>query len=162
MSDTNHSTRKPVIAVIGAASCDEDITELAFETGRLIARSGAVLINGGGKGVMEASAKGAKEAGGTTIGIIPSSDAGWANPYMDIVIVTGLGQARNALIVLSADGVIAVGGAYGTLSEVAFTLKERKPIAGLHSWNKILGEIPSFDNAQEAVDFVLNKIEQNK
>ena len=162
MLETNHSVRKPVIAVIGASSCDEEIAKLAFETGCLIAKSGAVLINGGGKGVMESSARGAKEMGGVTVGIIPGENTNSANPYMDIVIATGMGQARNAVIVGSADGLLAVGGSYGTLSEVAFALKEGKPIAGLVSWNRTLTEVPSFDNPQEAVDFILEKIKQNK
>ena len=154
--------RKPVIAVIGASSCDETVARLAYLTGQEIAKAGAVLINGGGGGVMEFSAKGAKEAGGETIGIVPTSHMDWSNPYVDYVIATGMGQARNAVIVGSADGLIAVSGSYGTLSEVAFALKDGKPLAGLSSWDRTFSEIPSFDTPREAVDFILQKIKQNK
>ncbi|MBN1521764.1 MAG: TIGR00725 family protein [Candidatus Aureabacteria bacterium] len=161
MSQNKYSNRKPVIAVIGASSCGKELSDLAYETGRVIAEAGCILLNGGGKGVMEASARGAKEAGGLTVGIIPAEDKKWSNPFIDIVIATGMGQARNTVIAGSADGVIAVGGAYGTLSEVAFTLKHGKPIAGISSWERVLPEVTSFDHPQEAVDFILKKIGQN-
>ena len=152
---------KTVIAVIGASSCNEAVAGKAYETGRLIAERGCILLNGGGQGVMLSSARGAKEAGGLTVGIIPSADKTWANPFIDIVIATGMGQARNAQIVQTADGIIAVGGAYGTLSETAFALSAGRPIAGIGSWDRLFSEIPSFELPEHALDFVLEKIEHH-
>jgi uncharacterized protein (TIGR00725 family) len=102
--------------------------------GRLVAERGAVLVSGGLGGAMEAACRGAKQAGGTTVGILPGSDRRDANPFVDIVVPTGLGQARNALVVLAADVLIAVGGGYGTLSEVALALRDGKPVIGLGTW----------------------------
>ena len=148
---------KKVIAVIGASSCDSDVYSLAYDVGKEIALKGCILINGGGRGVMEASAKGAKENGGFVIGIIPGSDKSWANSYCDVVICTGIGQARNAVIVQSADGIVAVSGSYGTLSEAAFSKIFKKPIAGLRSWSDVL-DFPSFEVPKDAVNFVLSQI----
>ena len=122
------------LAVVGSASCGAETAALAEEVGREIARRGAVLICGGRGGVMEAACRGARSAGGTTVGILPGTDRGQANPYVDIPIVTGLGEARNALVVRSADAVIAVSGGYGTLSEIALALKMGRPVVGLRTW----------------------------
>ncbi len=122
------------LAVIGSASCDVETAALAEQVGREIARRGAVLICGGREGVMEAACRGARSAGGTTVGILPGTDRAEANPYVDIPIVTGLGEARNALVVRSADAVIAVHGGYGTLSEIALALKMGRPVVGLGTW----------------------------
>jgi len=127
------------IAVIGNGQAGPEECATANAVGRLIAESGAVLVCGGLGGVMEAACRGAKEAGGTTAGILPGTDGG--NPYLDITIRTDLGHARNVLVVLSADAVIAVGGKYGTLSEIAVTLKTGRPVYGLGSW-EIEGVIP--------------------
>ncbi len=108
---------------------------MAEETGRLIAEHGCLLICGGMAGVMEAAAKGAKEAGGTTIGILPHTDRHEANPYIDIPIATGFGEGRNVIIIRTADVLIAVAGEFGTLSEIAFALKMRKPVIGLGTWD---------------------------
>jgi uncharacterized protein (TIGR00725 family) len=122
------------LAVVGSASCDIATAALAEEVGHEIARLGAVLICGGRGGVMEAACRGARSAGGTTVGILPGTDRAQANPYVDIPIVTGLGEARNALVVRSADAVIAVRGGYGTLSEIALALKMGRPVVGLGTW----------------------------
>jgi uncharacterized protein (TIGR00725 family) len=121
------------IAVIGHAQATPGEHEDACAAGRLIAEYGAVLLCGGLGGVMEAACKGAKEAGGTTVGILPGTDGG--NPYLDITIRTGLGHARNVLVVLSADAVIAVGGSHGTLSEIAIALKTGRPVYGINTWD---------------------------
>lgn len=121
------------IAVIGAGECSDGICEAAETIGYLIAANGATLICGGLGGVMEAACRGAKEAGGMTVGIIPGLDGG--NRHLDVVIRTGLGHARNILIVQSADAVIAVGGGYGTLSEIAVALKIGKPVLGHLTWD---------------------------
>ena len=122
------------LAVVGSASCDAETAALAEQVGCEIARLGAVLICGGRGGVMEAACRGARSAGGTTVGILPGTDRAEANPYVDIPIVTGLGEARNALVVRSADAVIAVRGGYGTLSEIALALKMGRPVVGLDTW----------------------------
>ena len=122
------------VAVIGSAACDEPAAALAHEVGGEIARRGAVLVCGGRGGVMEAACWGAREAGGLTVGILPGTDRAEANPYVDVPIVTGLGEARNALVVRSADAVIAVSGGYGTLSEIGLALKMGRPVVGLGTW----------------------------
>lgn len=123
------------LAVVGSASCDDRIAALAEEVGREIAQRGAVLICGGRGGVMEAACRGARSAGGTTVGILPGTNRSQANPYVDVPVVTGLGEARNALVVRSADAVIAVSGGYGTLSEIALALKIGRPVVGLETWD---------------------------
>jgi uncharacterized protein (TIGR00725 family) len=122
------------LAVVGSAHCSTEIAALAEEVGREIASRGAVLICGGRGGVMEAACRGARSAGGTTVGILPGTDRAQANPYVDIPIVTGLGEARNTLVVRTADAVIAVRGGYGTLSEIGLALKMGRPVVGIHTW----------------------------
>jgi uncharacterized protein (TIGR00725 family) len=122
------------LAVVGSASCDVETAGLAEELGREIASRGAVLICGGRGGVMEAACRGARSAGGTTVGILPGTDRAQANSYVDIPIVTGLGEARNVFVVRSADAVIAVRGGYGTLSEIALALKLGRPVVGIGTW----------------------------
>jgi len=136
------------IAVIGRGDADPEEREAAYDTGRRIAGNGAVLVCGGLGGVMEAACRGAREGGGTTVGILPGTDGG--NPYLSVAIRTGLGIARNALVVLSADAVIAVGGKYGTLSEIAMALKSGRPVFGIGTWD-VDGVVPcsSPDDAVE-------------
>ena len=126
---------RKIIGVIGGTAAGEDILRMAEETGRLIARHGCLLICGGMSGVMEAAAKGAKEGGGTTIGILPHTDSHEANPFIDIPIATGFGEGRNLVIVRTANILIAIDGEYGTLSEIAFALKMKKPVIGLNTWD---------------------------
>lgn len=123
-----------LVAVIGGSNCSQEIYHLAQEVGREIAQRGHILICGGLTGVMEAACKGAKGAGGTTVGILPGEDIREANPYIDIPIATGIGYARNAIVARSAAAVIAVGGEYGTLSEVAYSLGYALPVIGLRTW----------------------------
>jgi uncharacterized protein (TIGR00725 family) len=122
------------LAVIGSASCDQDVAAVAEVVGREIARRGVVLVCGGRGGVMEAACRGAKAQGGLTVGILPGTDRGQANPYVDIPIATGLGEARNAIVVRAADAIIAVSGGYGTLSEIGLALKMGRPVVGLGTW----------------------------
>jgi uncharacterized protein (TIGR00725 family) len=129
----------PWIAVCGpgdTAAAAELAT--AEEAGAAIAEAGAVLVCGGLGGVMEAACRGARSKGGLTVGLLPSDDRGTANGWVQVAIATGLGEARNALIVRSADVVIAIGGGWGTLSEIAFARKAGKPVVGVGSWE--LGE----------------------
>lgn len=123
--------RGPLIGVIGAGSCPADVAALAAEVGREIARSGAVLVCGGLGGVMAAAARGAKEMQGFTVGILPGAATADANPYIDFPVATNIGQARNAVIVQTADVLIAVSGGYGTLSEMAMALRLGKGVVAL-------------------------------
>jgi uncharacterized protein (TIGR00725 family) len=122
------------IAVIGPGACNDAASAAAREVGCLLAQNGVTLICGGRGGVMEAACRGAKEAGGTTIGILPGASAAEANAFVDIPIPTGFGEARNVIIVRSACAVIAIGSEYGTLSEIAFALKLGVPVIGLRTW----------------------------
>lgn len=123
------------MAVVGPdAGADDAVRELALEVGRDLGARGVVLVCGGGGGVMESACRGAREAGGSTVGILPGLDRDAANPHVAIAIPTGLGEARNTLVVRAADAVIAVGGEFGTLSEIAFALKTGKPVIGLDTW----------------------------
>lgn len=127
--------KKRRIAVIGGAKAEAKYLEWATEVGRLIAKRGGILVCGGLGGVMEAACKGAKKAGGLTIGILPGKDRAEANEYVDVAIPTGLGFTRNSLVAMNADVVIAVDGQYGTLSEIAYTLVYGKKVIGLDTWD---------------------------
>jgi uncharacterized protein (TIGR00725 family) len=129
--------RRQVVAVIGAGDAPPAVCKLAFALGREIARRGAVLLNGGRTGVMESAAAGAREAGGHTIGILPGKDPQAANRHIEFAIATGIGEARNAVIVASADAIIALAGEGGTLAEIGFAKKFGKPIVALDSWPEI-------------------------
>jgi uncharacterized protein (TIGR00725 family) len=124
------------VAVCGPRECDDELRRLAAETGRLLAARGAVVICGGYGGVMAAVAHGAASAGGTVVGILSGADRAHADPHLSIVIPTGLGQARNAVIVNSGDAVIVVGGSWGTLSELALAMRGgRAPVVQLGGWH---------------------------
>lgn len=144
------------IAVIGAGSCNRQVADVAYEVGRAIAESGSILLSGGLGGVMEAASRGAKEAGGLVVGVLPTPERGSANPSVDVEIVTNMGHARNAILAHSADALIAVTGGAGTLSEIAFGLKLGKPVVGLQSW-RIDGMLFAED-PQEAVRIALERM----
>lgn len=124
------------IAVIGGASCDDRVRAMAFATGRAIAESGAVLLCGGRGGVMAAAAEGARSAEGRTVGILPGANSAEspANPFIEIAVYTGMGQARNQVLVLSAEAVIGIGGGWGTLTEIGLARKHEIPVVLLESW----------------------------
>lgn len=126
---------KKYISVIGDGTCDAATAKLAEEVGRIVAESGAVLVCGGLGGVMEAACRGAREAGGVTIGILPGLERSEGNPYLDYMVVTGIGHARNLAVAASGDAVIAVGGEYGTLSEIGHARKAGRPVVLLGSWD---------------------------
>lgn len=140
----NAGKRPLRIAVIGQSEAEGEIARMAREVGRLIAKEGWVLLCGGLGGVMEEAARGAAEADGLTVGILPGKSASEANPYIRLPIVTAMSHARNAILVRTADGLIAVGGKYGTLSEIALALVLEKPVIGLKTW-----EIEGVEKAED-------------
>jgi len=148
---------KKLVAVIGGSVIkDEKIRQIAFETGKEIASRGYVLVCGGMGGVMEEASKGAKSVGGIVVGILPGKDKTEANPYIDIPIITAMSHARNAIIVRTADCVIAIDGEYGTLSEIALAKVIDKPVFGIKSWD-IEGVIKVPD-AKTALDIFEGKL----
>lgn len=127
--------KQKFIAVIGGSQPAPEEARLAQEVGRGLAKRRAVLVCGGLGGVMEAACRGASAEGGLTIGILPGDNADTANPYVQIPIVTGIGYARNLSVVKSAQAVIAIGGSYGTLSEIAHAMQSSMPVIGLNTWS---------------------------
>jgi uncharacterized protein (TIGR00725 family) len=141
------------VAVVGPSEASSDEMVQAETVGRLLAESGAVVVCGGLGGVMEAAARGAGTAGGTVVGLLPGVDRGEANPHVTVVIATGIGEMRNALIVRASDAVVAVGGAYGTLSEIAFALRTGVPVVGIGTW--ALDDVVDAPDAVAAVALAL-------
>ena len=148
---------KHIIAVIGTGEPSPKTQKIAEEVGAEVARKGAILINGGLGGVMEASAKGAKRCGGTTIGILPGIYTSDSNPYIDIALPAGIGDMRNIMIVRSANAIIAINGSYGTLSELAIALKLGKPVVGIDTWD-VSEDIIKVNTPIEAVSKAINAI----
>ena len=140
------------VAVVGAGDADRQTAAVAEEVGSRLARAGAVVVCGGLGGVMEAACRGAKAGGGLTIGILPGRRRDDANSFVDVAIPTGMGETRNALVVLSGDAVVAVGGEYGTLSEVAFGRKVGRPVVGLGTWRLVRGTGVADDGIVAAED----------
>jgi uncharacterized protein (TIGR00725 family) len=147
--------RALMIAVIGASDAPDDICAMAREVGREIASRGAVLISGGRGGVMSAAADGARHAGGHTIGVLPDYDRASANEFIELVVATGMGEARNAIIIASSDAVIALAGGGGTLAEIGFAIKMRRPIVALKSWTEIDG-LERVATPREAVELAIS------
>lgn len=165
------------IGLIGSSSIDlkSRVYETAYEVGKEIAKSGCILISGGRTGVMEAACKGCQEEGGISVGILPSTEKAEANPFVDIAIPTGLGWTRNSLTVLASDGIIAIHGGVGTLSEISFAVAYQKPlvcITGVGGWSsrfakeKIIENAPnpflSTPNAKKAVEMIIHSIRKEK
>jgi hypothetical protein len=138
------------IGIIGGATAHAKFLKLASQVGKLIAEKGAIVVCGGLGGVMEAAARGAKQAGGLSVGILPSNSPQDANPYIDIAIATGLGYSRNSLVVMNSDVLIAIDGQYGTLTEIAYGCVHGKKVIGLETWS--IDGIIKAKNAEEAVD----------
>lgn len=126
--------RAPVVAVIGPAEATTEEATAARSIGRRLASAGVTVVCGGLGGVMAAACEGAREADGLTVGLLPGTDPADANPHVVVAIPTGLGEGRNLLVVRAADAVVAVGGAYGTLSEIALALRADTPVVGLGTW----------------------------
>lgn len=155
MKDKDIRGRKR-IGVIGGSRASAKHLQLAEEVGRLIARRGAVLVCGGLSGVMEAACRGAKQAGGLTIGILPGGNPAEANAFVDVPIATGMGYTRNSLVVMNADALIAVDGSYGTLSEIAYACVHGKRIVGLDTW-EIKG-VERAESPEQAVELALSSL----
>jgi len=142
---------------MGPAACDDQVAALAEAVGRGIAARGAVLLTGGRTGVMEAASRGARDAGGFTVGVLPGANAAESppNPYVELPLYTGLGEARNWVNVCASDALIAIGGGFGTLSEIALALKTRKPVVLLGSWLfEMEGVSPTVPRARDAAHAV--------
>jgi uncharacterized protein (TIGR00725 family) len=151
------------IAVVGGAQCSREEAKLAEAVGVELAKRGAILICGGLGGVMAAAGKGARSAKGKTVGILPGYTREEANPYVDIPVVTGMGEARNVIVVNSAQAVIAIGGKFGTLSEIAYALRNNIPVIGLNTWSlskkgRSVRSIIAAQNPKEAVEKALAAI----
>jgi len=146
-----------LVAVIGSSSCSAEVAAWAETVGRLLAERGAVLLCGGLGGVMEAAARGAKQRGGLTVGILPGADPGEANPYIDVPLATGMGEMRNALIVRAAQAAIAIGGGWGTLSEIAMAQRIKTPVVGLHDAFPAAIDIPRVSSPEAAVAWALEQ-----
>ncbi|MFH1369158.1 MAG: TIGR00725 family protein [Elusimicrobiota bacterium] len=149
-----------IIGVIGGSECSKEIEKLAYETGKAIAEAGFALVCGGMSGVMQAACKGAKDAGGLTIGILPGKNKAEANEFVDIPIVTAMSHARNAVIVRTADALIAVGGRYGTLSEIGLAKSIDKPVFGLKTWD--IDGVIKVNTPAEAIKAVKKSLRDTK
>jgi uncharacterized protein (TIGR00725 family) len=141
----------PYVSVVGSGTASGELYEKAREVGRLVAERGGTVVCGGRSGVMEAVARGATEAGGTAIGILPDEDRKGANEFLSFSIATGTGHARNLAVVCSGDVVIAVGGEYGTLSEMGLARKVGRPVVALESW-ELGGHVSVASSPREAVE----------
>ncbi len=153
--------RSCVVSVVGGANCTQEQYAVAEEVGRLLAEEGAILVCGGRTGIMEAACLGAYKAGGFTLGILPGFSRADGNDYLTIVIPTGLGHARNALVVQAGQVVIAIGGGYGTLSEIGIALKTGRKVIGLDSWQATdskgqLADIIKASSPKEAVGLAIS------
>jgi uncharacterized protein (TIGR00725 family) len=146
---------RPYVAVVGSGDATEEEARAAEAIGRGLADGGAILVCGGLGGVMAAACRGAGAAAGLTVGFLPGTDRASANQWVQIALPTGLGELRNGLLIRAADAVIAVGGAYGTLSEIAFALRTGVPVIGLRTWD--IDGIEQVESPAEAVDRALRK-----
>uniref|UniRef100_A0A7V5XH50 TIGR00725 family protein n=1 Tax=Thermodesulfobacterium geofontis TaxID=1295609 RepID=A0A7V5XH50_9BACT len=142
------------IGIIGTGIADKEIYESAYKVGKLLAEKGAIIYTGGLGGVMEAASKGAFEAGGITVGILPGHKAEDANPYVKILVLTDMGHARNVILIRSVEIVVAIAGGYGTLSEIALALKMWKPVIGFKTWENIPG-VHYVSSAEEVLSKIL-------
>ncbi|MCF7822881.1 MAG: TIGR00725 family protein [Candidatus Marinimicrobia bacterium] len=144
------------VAIIGARDATQDGLSFAYELGKLLAEKGVLVYNGGGAGIMEAASKGVQAGNGICIGILKEDDLSVANEFINIPIMTGMGDLRNGIIIRSVHAAIAIEGAYGTLSEIAYTLGDKKPVFAYHSW-----DIPGanrVESPEEAVNSLLNSL----
>jgi uncharacterized protein (TIGR00725 family) len=151
------------VAVCGPADATADEQSLAEEVGRRLAEGGAVVVCGGLGGVMDAAARGAREASGVAIGVLPGETRAGASAHLAAAIPTGMGEGRNAILVRAADAVIAIAGEFGTLSEIALALKMGKPVVGLGTWElrksgRAVDAIMTAASPQEAVEMAFEAV----
>lgn len=156
--------RIPLVSVIGGSRCSDALGQQAELAGRLLVEAGLGIVCGGGAGIMQAACRGAYNAGGMTVGLLPGDDPAAGNEYLRISIPTGIGQARNALVVHAGLAVLAIGGSYGTLSEIAFALRKGKPVIGLETWQAVDGEgqaagIEMCASVEEAVHSIVRLVQ---
>jgi uncharacterized protein (TIGR00725 family) len=144
--------------VVGGSSSSAEEDAFAEELGRLLAENGLGIVCGGGSGVMRSVCRGAASAGGLTIGILPTDNTGFANDYIDIAIPTGLGGARNRIVALAGSAVVAIGGRFGTLSEIAYALDAGRPVCCMGNWSGLPGVLP-VESPREALSFVLGRLQ---
>src|SRR5262245_11125473 len=152
---------------MGGAECSPRVEELARRVGQLVAERGGIVVCGGRGGVMEAAARGAKEAGGVTVGILPGASADDANAFIDIPVVTELANARNVVNVLTSQAIIAIHGGYGTLSEIALALRSGIPVVGLQTWSIVppgggAADLIEARTPEEAVDIAFRRAGQGR
>jgi hypothetical protein len=148
--------RRRYAAVAGPHTCDEETAALARAVGRELGKAGFTVVTGGEGGAMEHASQGAREAGGTVVGILPGTDRSRANVHADVTVVTGIGHARNLAVVASGDVLVAVGGGWGTLSEIALAGVLGRPVVALAGWRvqhatELPGEVHYVDSVEEAV-----------
>jgi len=154
--------QKITISVIGGHDTDGEVEQLAHKVGKIIAKVGAILVCGGLSGVMQAASKGAKEAGGLTIGLLPGTEKKDANPHIDIALPTSIGYARNAIVACSADIIVALPGSHGTLSEISFGQVYKRPIIDLGNWNRDgLIKVKDAQEAEVKIREIIKEIEKN-
>ena len=157
------NSRRRLVEVCGESDPQTSLADLAFELGHGIAERGAILICGGLTGVMEHAARGARAAGGLTVGLLPGDEPDDANAYIDLAIATGLGHARNAVLARTADGVVALGGGLGTLSEIALALRNGRPTIGIQTWRfdrqgRTEPELPTAGNVNDALTWLFARM----
>jgi len=150
------------VSVIGSGVAAPDTDVSAERVGALLATAGAVVVCGGLGGVMAAVCRGARTAGGRTIGVLPGADAAFANPWVDVALPTGMGEARNLLVVRAGRAVIAIGGGFGTLSELAFARTLQVPVVGLDTWHLPNDRVVHVDTPDEAVRVALSAARQTR
>jgi uncharacterized protein (TIGR00725 family) len=145
------------VAVVGPADATDTDTALAREVGALLARAGCVVVTGGLGGVMGAAVEAAASAGGLTLGLLPDDDRARAHPALTLSVPTGMGEMRNALVVRSSDGIVAVGGSWGTLSEIALAMRTGRPVVQIGGWDlEPYGSITRYESAEPAVQAMLD------
>jgi uncharacterized protein (TIGR00725 family) len=153
---------RPLIAVVGAGHADEATSKMAYDVGRHLARGGAIVICGGLGGVMEAVSKGVRDARGMVIGVLPGTSRREGNEHLTVGLATGMGRGRNTIIAISCDAMVAVSGAFGTLSEVAQALNHARPVVVLESWDLPLagdvghGLFHKVDSPEEAASLAIS------
>ena len=148
---------KRLIAIIGAATCDEVVFRRAWRVGELLAEAGCDVVTGGLGGVMEGGSGGARDKGALVIGVLPGDDGTAANPHVQVAIATGMGDARNVILANSAAGFVAIAGGEGTLSEIAFALKRGKPVVSLGSWEHD-PRVQVAETPEDAVEWLLARV----